>query len=189
MSPKRYANVIGFDDAPFPPSGWQRVQVVGAIFANSRFDGVVIGEIEKDGFDATEELSRLVSESKFANHVQLIMLQGITFAGFNVVDVFSLHDRLKLPILVISRHAPDMDSIEDALLTHLPDGPAKWAIIERLGPMEQAGNVRIQRVGLTAKQARDAVKRFCIHSNVPEPIRVAHLVAGALASGESRKKP
>lgn len=34
----------------------------------------------------------LIDGSRFTEHIQLIMLQGVAFAGFNVVDVFALHE-------------------------------------------------------------------------------------------------
>ncbi len=186
---KRFSNVIGFDDAPFPRDHRGKVKVVGVVFARLRFDGVLVGEIEKDGFDAAEKVASLVAGSKFAGHVQLIMLQGIALGGFNVVDVFHLHERLGLPVLVVSRVQADMDAVRDALLTRVPCGKRKWAVIEALGPLEPVAHVHVQRVGLTIEQARDVVERFAVHSHIPEPIRAAHLIAGAIENGESRGCP
>ncbi len=180
------AHVIGFDDAPFTPDHTGPVKVVGAVYARLRLTGVLIGEIEKDGGDAAESLARLVAGSKFAENLHLIMLQGIALGGFNVVDVFALHERLALPILVVARRQPSMDAIRDALLEQVSGGAQKWALLERLGPMEPLRDVYVQRVGLTAVQAEVALDRFTVEGNIPEPLRTAHLIAGALINGESR---
>ena len=189
MSSRGLSNVIGFDDAPFPRSHQGQVKIIGAVFANLRFDGVIIGEIEKDGSDAAKKITHLIANSKFVDHIKLIMLQGITMGGFNVVDVFYLHRRLGLPVLVVSRNEPDMKAFHKALTSTIPHGREKWLIIEKLGKMEPAGKVHIQRVGLTFEQAIRAIKHFSVHSNIPEPIRTAHLIAGAVADGESRGCP
>ncbi|MFQ6618329.1 MAG: DUF99 family protein [Fidelibacterota bacterium] len=189
MPYKRFSNIIGFDDAPFPRDYHGNVKVVGAVFANLRFDGVIIGEIEKDGSDSAQKLAKLVAESKFAQHTQLVMLQGVTFAGFNVVDVFHLNGQLGLPVLVVSRNLPDMESIRKALTTRVPEGKKKWALIEKLGPMEPVAKVFVQRVGLSAEQAASVIEHFTVHSQIPEPIRTAHLIAGALTNGQSRGHP
>ncbi|MGD9331052.1 MAG: DUF99 family protein [Desulfobacterales bacterium] len=189
MRKQRFANVIGFDDAPFPRTHRGSVKVVGAVFANHRLDGVLVGAIEKDGCDASEKLAALVKTSKFYQHARLIMLQGITMGGFNVVDVFDLHRRLDLPILVVARYAPDMVAIRRALERHLKDGQAKWTLIESLGDMEPAGNIYVQRVGLTPAQATEILAHWSIHSRIPEPLRCAHLIAGALVTGQSRNRP
>jgi endonuclease V-like protein UPF0215 family len=189
MTSKHFSNVIGFDDAPFASDYIGPVPVVGAIFTGLKLTGVVIGAVEKDGADATRQLAGLVAESRFAEHVQLVMLQGIALAGFNVVDAFDLHETLGLPILVVARKLPDLAAIRHALLTQLPGGVQKWALIEQLGPLEPAGHVFVQRVGLSLEQARAVVERFAVHSHLPEPLRTAHLIAGAVANGQSRGRP
>ncbi len=181
--------MVGFDDGPFPRRHTGRVAVVGAVYADLRLDGVLTGSVEKDGTDAADELARLVLQSRFEAHIRLVMLQGIALAGFNVVDVFALQQRLERPVLVVARRLPDLNAIKAALQTHIPSGAAKWQIIERLGPMEPAGPVFIQRVGIERDAALETVARFAIHGHVPEPLRNAHLIAGALVEGQSRGNP
>jgi endonuclease V-like protein UPF0215 family len=183
---RRFSNVIGFDDTPFQHEYVGKVKVVGTVYAGLRFDGMLIGEVEKDGFDAASQLAKMVGESKFLEHAQLLMLQGISLAGFNVVDVFALYEDLGLPVLVVARRKPDLDAVKQALFEQVADGQEKWSVIERLGPMEAVGEVFAQRVGLTLEEAEDVVSRFAVHGHIPEPIRTAHLIAGALEEGESR---
>jgi endonuclease V-like protein UPF0215 family len=102
------------------------------------------------------------------------------------VDVFALHESLELPVLVVSRREPDLRAIKQALFDQVSDGREKWAVIEKLGPMEAVGDVYVQRVGLSLEEAEDVVSRFAVHGHIPEPIRAAHLIAGALVDGESR---
>ena len=185
MSQKRYSNLIGFDDAPFTHDYAGPVKVVGTVFTGPHLTGVVMGEVEKDGTDAAAKLAALVNGSRFVGHVQLVMLQGIALAGFNVVDVFALHQQLELPILVVVRRLPDLAAIQKALLK-LPHGEQKWALIEQLGPPEPAGKVYVQRVGLTAEEANLVIDRFTLHGHIPEPLRIAHLIAGAVVDGHSR---
>lgn len=189
MAPKRFSNIIGFDDAPFTHDYVGQVKMVGAVFTRLKLTGVLIGEVEKDGEDAARNIAELVAGSRFAQHVQLVMLQGIALAGFNVVDVFYLHRQLGLPVLVVSRKRPDMESVRSALINQVRDGQQKWELIKKLGPPEPAGNVYVQRAGLTIEQARDVVERFAVHSHIPEPLRTAHLIAGALVGGHSRGRP
>ena len=189
MSSKILSNVIGFDDAPFPCSYQGPVKIVGAVYASLRFDGVLIGEIEKDGTDAAERIAHLVTGSKFAEGTNLIMLQGITMGGFNVIDLFTLHHKLSLPVLVVTRRQPNLRAIRKALTTKIPDGRKKWQIIEGIGPMEPVENVFVQRAGLSMEQAAKTIRHFVIHSHIPEPIRTAHLIAGAISDGQSRGCP
>ena len=86
-----YSHVIGFDDGPFEKGTSDPVMVVGAVCAGTRLHGVVSFEITPDGNDAAQSIVTSVRTSKFVEHLQLIMLQGIAFGGFNVVDDISDH--------------------------------------------------------------------------------------------------
>jgi hypothetical protein len=184
--PRRLTGVAGFDDAPFAPGAGGKVQVVGTVYAGLHLNGVLVGEVEQDGQDGAEQLAVMLERSRFAPVVQLVMLQGIALGGFNVVDPFFLEQRLARPVLVVSRKLPDLPAIREALLTKVPGGWEKWALIERLGPMEPVGRLHVQRVGLTLEEAAGVVQRFAIEGWMPEPLRVAHLIAGALVKGQSR---
>ena len=114
------------------------------------------------------------------------MLQGIALAGFNVVDLAALRRLAGLPVLVVARHAPDLEAIRDALLSHVPGGARKWALVEAAGPMEPCAGVFVQRAGLSLDEAADVLRRTALHGRIPEPLRAAHLVAGGVYDGESR---
>jgi endonuclease V-like protein UPF0215 family len=180
------AHVVGVDDAPFAREHGGNVPVVATVFSRLRLDGVLVGRVRRDGADATRALAALIGGSRFAAHLQAVLLQGIALAGFNVIDLAGLHAALGLPVLVVARHRPDLASIERALRLHVPGGARKWRLIERAGPMEPVAGVFVQRAGLSLSDARALVGRLAISGRIPEPLRVAHLIAGALATGASR---
>ncbi|TFH87320.1 DUF99 family protein [Billgrantia azerbaijanica] len=184
--PRTFSHIVGFDDAPFPRDHRGGVSVVGAVYSGRRLEGVLTGRVCRDGNDGTGELVRLVRDSKFAAHLQLVLLQGIALAGFNVIDVPRLAAALGLPVLVVARRAPRREALRAALLAHIADGERKWASIEALGPMEPLGGVHVQRCGLSRDEAFRVLRETAIHGAIPEPLRTAHLIAGALATGESR---
>lgn len=182
----RLSNVIGFDDAPCEPRQRGGVLVVGAVFAGLSLQGVISGRIRYDGADATCTLARLVSTSKFAGQTQLVLIQGIAFAGFNVVDIHGLHHALDIPVMAVARRQANMQAVYDALHSRVPGGARKWAIIERAGPMEPVAGLFVQRAGISLGDAKKLIERFAIHGHIPEPLRTAHLIAGGIASGQSR---
>ncbi len=182
----RISHVVGFDDGPFARAGRGDVLVVGAVFAGTRLDGVLSTTVRKDGERATATLARLVAESRFSGHLQAVMLQGIAFGGFNVVDIHALSRKLGLPVLAVVRRKPDFSAIRSVLLSRVPGGARKWARIERAGPVERAGAVYVQRAGISLDEAKRLVTATTQHGAVPEPLRVAHLIAGGVAAGHSR---
>ena len=185
MKKTRLVNCIAFDDCPFSRDHRGDVKIVGAVFADLRFDGVLIGKVRKDGANSTKNIARTVMTSKFFQHANLIMIQGIALAGFNVVDAKGLARILNIPVLIVSRKKPRLESIRRALFSKVPGGHRKWKLIEQMGPMEKCHRCYVQRAGLTFEDALGIVERFSIYGNIPEPLRVAHLIAGALARGTS----
>lgn len=180
------SNVVGFDDSPFPRPHRGDVRVVGVVYSGPRLDGVLSGGVRRDGANATPRLAELIAGSKFAPQLQLVMLQGIALGGFNVLDIHGLHACLGIPVLVTARRAPRMELIREALLGRVPGGRRKWALIERAGPMEPVGGLFVQRAGLSLGAAGAVIRRFSVHGHLPEPLRVAHLIAGGVGTGESR---
>lgn len=180
------SNVVAFDDAPAPPRHRGDVPLVGAVFARTRLDGVLIDRVRYDGRNSTHTIVSMLEGSQFARHVQAVVLQGIAFAGFNVVDVHALHAELGLPVLVVARHAPDLAAMRRALLGRVRGGGEKWRLIEQAGPMEELERVYVQRIGLERERARRFLVESTIHGALPEPLRAAHLIAGALGTGRSR---
>jgi endonuclease V-like protein UPF0215 family len=185
---RRFNHVIGFDDAPFDRAHRGGVLVVGAVYAGTRLEGVLSARVRRDGADATRVLARCVQGSRFRPHLQLVLLQGIAFAGFNVVDVRELHRRLGVPVIVVMRRKPDLDSIRRALLEHVAGGARKWKLIEKAGPVETSGRIYMQRAGISFAKAEAALKNLCVTAAIPEPLRTAHLIAGGVVSGESRHR-
>lgn len=187
-----HSNVVGFDDSPFERSHRGDVRVVGAICARTRLDGVVATRIRRDGANATAKLIETLEASQFLGHLQAVVLQGIAMAGFNVVDVHGLHDALGLPILVVARREPDLKSMQHALFAGgpdrrgLPGAARKWALIERAGPMEPLHHIFVQRIGLSRSEAGELLRSTTLHGALPEPVRLAHLIAGGVEKGRSR---
>ena len=188
MRTKRFAHVIGFDDAPFSRTHRGDVLVVGAIYSNCRLEGIVSGKVRRDGVNATRTLVRLVTETRFSGHIQVVLLQGIAFAGFNVIDLHGLHDTLELPVIAVARKQPNLNAIRDALLNKVPGGARKWSLIHELGPMERIRGVFVQRAGISIQQVDALFRRLSVNSNLPEPLRTAHMIAGGVTLGESKHR-
>ncbi len=180
---RAFKNVIGIDDGPFPRDA-ERCPLTAVVYAAARLDGLLTGTVGRDGDDATACISELIVTSRFQKHARAVLLSGITFGGFNVVDPHALSELLGKPVLVVARKAPDLVAIERAL-GHIRNGDQKWAIIERAGEMEPTAGVYVQRAGLTLEQARATVAFHAQHGALPEPLRVAHLLGAGIAFGHS----
>ena len=72
---------------------------------------------------------------------------------------------------------------------NFPDWPKRWENVKKAGevyPVDESEQLFIQISGLSLKDALEIVKLSTTRSNIPEPIRTAHLIAAGVEKGESR---
>ena len=186
-APDRILRAVGFDDAPFPRRGRGEVGVAGVVCAGTRFEGLVWGHVRRDGWNATAVLLELLSRSKFLPQLHLVLLDGISLGGFNVVDLARLAADLGRPCLSVMRRPPDLAAVE-AALRRLPRAAARLELLRRAGPIHCLGGFVFQVQGAEPADASAALARVTDRGAVPEPLRLAHLVGAAVRTGQSGRR-
>lgn len=182
---KKEIRVIGFDDAPFDKFNDKDVLVVGVIHRGGSFiDGVVSTRVEVDGTDSTEKLIKAIKRCKFYTQLQAVFLDGIAFGGFNIVDIRELSKKVKLPVITVIRHRPDFKKILSTL--RKIGFKDKTKLIDKAGAVHQIEDVYYQYMRCKEEFVKNLLKVVCLHSKIPEPIRVAHLICAGVVYGESR---
>lgn len=183
----RTLRVIGFDDVPWRHRRTAAVGVVGAVCAGTRFEGMVFGHVRRDGWRATSALEALLLHGKFLPQIHLVLLDGIALGGFNVVDLPRLARTLRRPCVAVMRRLPDLPAMERAA-RRLPRPAARLALLRRAGPIHVSGPFVYQVCGADPREAAAALERLTDTGNVPEALRLAHLIGGALAYGQSGRR-
>jgi uncharacterized protein len=188
---KREIRILGIDDSALLN---EKVMIVGTIFRGGDWvDGILRSDITKDGLDATDIICSMIVKSKHYGQIRVVMLDGITYAGFNVVDIEKLYRETGIPVIVVMRSYPDFEKIKSAL-KYFSDGEERWKIIEKAGKIEKiAGEkkrnpIYIQKAGISLESVDKIIRLTSIRSNIPEPLRVAHLIATGIILGGSRGK-
>lgn len=181
--------VLGVDDGPFKPRTDGKVLLVGVVMrGKEQLEGVLSTMVEKDGMDATEKLVEMVNKSRHKDQLRVIMSEGITVAGFNVLDIREIFERTGLPVVVVTRKKPDLKKVEKAL-KNLPEWKERWRRMKRAGRIYQVGigggRIYMQFCGIKREDAEEILSRTVTHGLIPEPLRVAHLIATGIARGES----
>lgn len=191
---KQEIRIVGVDDGVFMPHTRGVADVVGVVFRGGYWlDGVMKTEVAIDGMDATEKIAGMITGSPHHAQIRVIMLNGVTFAGFNVVDIKKLSELTGLPVVAVTRGKPDFEEIRRAL-KHLPEGEKRWKIIENASGLisirSRKGEepIFMQVAGLSRGDAERIVKESSTRSNVPEPLRVAHLIASGLSKADAAIK-
>ena len=182
---KSEIRILGVDDGKFIPHTEGVVLVVGVVFRGGYWlDGVMHTNIVIDGFDATEELASMINRSPHRKQLRLVMLYGITFAGFNVVDIKRLSLATKLPVIALTRKKPDLEAVRKAL-NNLPKSEERWKTILAAGKIHELSchgkKIYMELAGISEADAQEIVKLTSTRSSFPEPLRVAHLIASGIS--------
>jgi endonuclease V-like protein UPF0215 family len=83
--------ILGVDDGVFTPHSEELVDVVGVVYRGGYWlDGFMHTRVRVDGLDATEKLAEMIIKSPHYPQLRVVMLNGVTLAGFNVVDILKL---------------------------------------------------------------------------------------------------
>ena len=180
--------ILGVDDGVFIPHSKGFVPVVGVVFRGGYWlDGLLSTKIEIDGFDATEKIASMITSSPHKRQLRVVMLNGVTFGGFNVVDIKELFERTKLPVIAVTRDRPDLDDIRVALKNLFEPEKRLKALLNAGKILELSTRNKNERVyieinGLLEQDAKRIVKLTSTRSSIPEALRVAHLIASGLAN-------
>ncbi len=179
--------ILGVDDSPFSFED-ENVKIICSVFRGANYiDGLISFDIEKDGDDFSEKLIENINNSRHKEQLQLIMLDGITFGGFNVADIHLISQKTDLPVIVAIRKKPEMEKFIEALKKVDASQVEK---IKKVGEVKEINlgrnKVYVQLANMSLKEAEEILQLTCIHSNIPEPIRVSHLISTGIYFGENK---
>ena len=176
--------VLGIDDGKFTPHTQGESLIVGVVFrGGNSIDGVMHTKIGIDALDATDKIAEMITASPHRRQLRLVMLYGITFAGFNLVDIQKLHCDTGLPVIALTHDKPDLDAIHEAL-KHLPNMEERWRIVQNAGEIHRIKNkgatLYMGLAGIALSDALKIVDLTSTRGSFPEPLRVAHLIASGI---------
>jgi uncharacterized protein len=184
---KPHPRVVGVDDGAFERGDRYAPLAAVAVTLPEHVEAIGAGHVRVDGSDATARVVALVRRLGPLDGVRAVLLDGVVFGGFNVVDLDELHRSLELPIVAVTRRPPDFPKIHDALRKWFPRTAAgRWKILRahRLFPVTTTGKpILATAVGCSRLDARWLVQRATVRGHWPESLRIAHLIASAQVGG------
>ncbi len=177
---KKEIRTIGIDDSPFKFSD-KKTKIVGCVFrGRDRIVDVVSSNITVDGFDSTDKICELVKNSRHIEQIRVLMLDGITFGGLNVVDLDEIHERMGKPVIAVNRKKPSIKDICRAA-DNTDEGKKRKELIKKAGKVNNVhlkkGEIYYQSRGLKKEVIKDILENTTYSGLLPEPLRVAHLIA------------
>jgi endonuclease V-like protein UPF0215 family len=133
-----------------------------------RVDGIRCTNVTVGGIDATDQIIHLVTGIN-RKDIQVILLGGCVIAWFNIIDPVRVSQQTGLPVICVTYE--DSDGLEDDIRLHFPRTPVQLA---------NGYTIFIRVAGISLDLAKEICHAFSIDGKIPEPIRVARLVARAV---------
>ena len=187
---KQKSKILGIADAPFRRGDTISKLVSVLVSHDFHIEAINVHEIEVDGSDAEDAMLSL-STSPHGIAAGIIMTHGITFAGFNIIDPARLSERLVRPVISVTRRKPDTEAMLSAIRKH-SYSPDKEAILVNTIPIRfEIGDGKFlygNYHGLTMREAQNIVKKSIMRGNMPEPVRIAHLMGEAIVLGKTKNR-
>ena len=168
----------------------EKRSVLAGVVMRSDFviDGVALGRTAVGGDDATLAVAGLLRKLR-RNDVNLVMVSGAILSLYNIIDVDLLSTKTKLPVVCLTYK--ETAGIEGSIRRHFPTGAEKkLEAYRRLGgrvgvKLKTGKKVYVRTSGLDKRETRDVLDAFTLQGSIPEPVRVAKLMARAFLIGRS----
>ena len=181
--------MLGIDDGPFEKYVHAAsAPIVGVMTEGADLvESVAIARFPVDGDGVTDFLAEWIGSLRFRPALQALLFSGITVAGLAVLEPRRLAERLGLPVVVVNRKPPVDAPLRQALETA---GLAERAALLDDAPRAfLADRLHAAVAGVEPDWARALLARTRAKSDLPEALRLAHMIARALETGESRGRP
>ncbi len=177
--------IIGIDDGGFDRFSEEdiNIPVFGVIMKGSAYvDGIIQCYLKKDDPQATTTITQMILDSTHKNQLKTIFLQGITIAGFGVLDIVEMYEITGIPVIVVLRKYPDYLKIKSALDKAFPTDQDRWQSILRAGEPIKAKKdpiLFLQLAGIHPKDAYLLIKACTAVGTIPEALRIAHFIGAS----------
>jgi endonuclease V-like protein UPF0215 family len=152
-----------------------------------RIDGFTSGRVTVGGMDATDTVLAMI-RGLDRRDINVVLLSGCVIAWFNVIDVQRIADESGIPVICVTYE--ESDGLLDDLRHHFPDDGDRIEAYLRLGkrvPADLGGGrtIYLRAAGISYPDAAHFCRDFTPEGKIPEPLRVARLLAREVFCGYS----
>jgi len=181
---QRSIRIVGVDGGAIPArrKTGEHTVLVAVVLQGPRISTVRIGRIQVDGTDANRVLAALLKPMVF----DIVMLSGVSFGGFNLVDMKRLALDTRKPVIAVIGRKPNNMAVRSALRKHFQDWKRRWLMVRNAGPLYSCKpltnepKLYFEVRGASPTDARNVIASSATISRLPEPVRVAGILAKGL---------
>lgn len=170
------ARVLGVDDASFSFED-NETFLTGVVYRGTEFiEDIKTVPIGVDAENATEKLIGLHEKCNNPGQIKAVLTDGISFAGFNIIDLKKASEEIGKPVIAVTKNRPDREDFRETM-ERTGNYDERFEELEEPVEVElKDGKAYIQFSGCTEAEAKEFVRSSILHGQVPEPVRVADLI-------------
>jgi endonuclease V-like protein UPF0215 family len=191
MKMKSQIRLLGIDDSPFKFTE-KYATIIGAVMRGGEYiECILRRNIRIDGDDATYVCKDMIKKTRYKKQLRAMLLDGVALGGFNIVNIEEIYNETNLPVITVTRDKPDFEKIKNALKKNFNDWNERFNLMKKgkLYEVKTKHNpIYVKCVGIDISETKEIIKLSTIRGVIPEPIRVAHLIASGIVRGESYGK-
>jgi endonuclease V-like protein UPF0215 family len=151
-------------------------------------DGFVFGAVTVGGDDATDAVLRMYRRLNRGD-VNLLMLAGCIISRYNIIDLDEVARRSALPVVCLTYN--ESKGLEGAIRRHFEHPEERLESYRKLGArcrvVLRTGHALYARtVGISEADTKSVLDAFTLQGGMPEPVRLAKLLARSVPSGRRR---
>ena len=149
-------------------------------------DGLSLGKLTVSGSDAARTVLSMFKKLH-RNDINAILASGSVLSLYNVLDIEAVHSATKLPVVALSFNRSKSDLAENIRRRFSARiAEKKIHLLQKLGDpfvltLKSGYHVFVRSAGANEAVCQRLLDKFTIQGAVPEPIRVARLVARSVA--------
>ncbi|MEM3506126.1 MAG: DUF99 family protein [Candidatus Bathyarchaeia archaeon] len=177
---KKEIRIIGIDEYTFKSNSLKGTLIIGIIFRGGLFlDGLVASMIDSEKFNVSEEISKMIMNSRYFDELRIVMLSKLVFGNMNILDLKSFYEKIKLPVILVTENK-DEENIEKFMnkenyeVLKRIDDRSLLKIIDYFKPF------CIGFYGIDEDKVINILKASCVKEKIPEPLRVAKILIKAI---------
>lgn len=142
-------------------------------------DGFVFGSATVGGEDATRSVLKMYRDLRRAD-LNLIMLSGCIISRYNIIDVDGLALLSGLPVVCLTYN--ESKGIEDSIRRHFEHPEERIESYRKLGGrtavlLHTGYKAYVRNAQIEEADAKRVLDAFTLQGGVPEPVRLAKLLA------------
>ena len=180
---KKGIRALGVSES-FTKGSSERSVLAGIVMrSDMQIDGFAFSTAEVGGMDATDRILEMYKRLG-REDINILLLNGCVISWYNVIDLNRLSEETMLPLICATyEESEGLDKYFEELFPD--DKEERICIYHNNGPrtvmkLHTGAQVYVRFLRMKEEDAKSILEKFTMHGAIPEPLRVARLLARSI---------